>query len=138
MRYLLDTNVLSELRKPGASERVFSFVNDLNPVDTFASVISLGEMVLGMTLLPEGLRKRNIAGWLRVLESSFGDRLLPCDVRIARIWGEASGAAKARGINIPTSDGLIAATALSHGLHLLTRNVHHFEPLGVLVINPWD
>jgi hypothetical protein len=138
LRVLLDTNVLSELNKAEASDRVVEFISQLHPMDTFASVVSIGEIALGIALLPIGRRRREFAEWLLRLETNFGDRLLPCDLEVARIWGESTGRARANGVNIPTSDGLIGATAIRFGLHLVTRNVRHFQPLGALTINPWE
>ena len=67
----------------------------------------------------------------------FGDRILSLDQETAEIWGELSAAGQKKGAIIPVADGLIAATALRHGLHVATRNTAHFQAAGSMVINPW-
>ncbi len=74
---------------------------------------------------------------LQELERFYGDRLLPVDAETSHIWGELSAAAQQAGCAVPASDGLIAATARRHGLHVMTRNTGHFQPTVVMVINPW-
>jgi len=138
VRALLDTNVLSELGKPDGSTAVHDFVALMSTPETYLSVITIGEIALGIEVLPSGRKRTAFANWLLRVESTFQDRILPCDLEVARIWGVTSGHAKALGINIPTSDGLIAATALRHGLTVITRNRRHFDPLGVVTVNPWE
>jgi toxin FitB len=137
VKVLLDTCVLSELRKSDGSPAVKSFVGEL-PADTLLlSVITIGEVVNGVSVLPESQKKRLLAAWLDALSAQFDDRILPVDHDTARIWGELSAAGRKKGVTIPTADGLIAATALRHGLHVATRDTMHFEDAGALVINPW-
>ena len=137
MRALLDTCVLSELRKPQADVGVRQAVNEIPDEDLFVSVISIGEIAKGIALLDDSRRKRDLQSWLQALESDYADRILPVDRETAHIWGELTATAQKRGRIISASDGLIAATALSHGLHVMTRNVFDFEPTGALLINPW-
>ena len=101
------------------------------------SAISIGEIVNGVELLPDGQKKRRLQTWLRTLERHYGDRLLPIDVETCRMWGQLTAAARKKGRPVPASDGLIAATALRHGLYVMTRNTADFEPCGVLLLNPW-
>ena len=102
------------------------------------SAISLGELVKGISLLDEGKRKREFLSWVSGLEKVFADRILNIDQETAHIWGEVTAKAKKAGKIVPACDGLIAATALKHGLHLLTRNNADFVPTGVLMIDPWS
>ncbi|MGC1580631.1 MAG: hypothetical protein WA766_04065 [Candidatus Acidiferrales bacterium] len=67
----------------------------------------------------------------------YADRVLPVDLETSHIWGEFTASAQKSGKIVPASDGLIAATARRHDLHLMTRNTGHFEPTGVLLLNPW-
>jgi predicted nucleic acid-binding protein len=137
VKLLLDTCVLSELQKPSGSPAVQSFV-DLSPSKSlFLSVITIGEITKGVALLSEGERKSSLRAWLIGLSSQFEDRILPLDQETAEIWGELSASGQQRGRSIPVADGLIAATALRHGLHVATRNTAHFEAAGAMIMNPW-
>ena len=137
MKLLLDTCVLSELQKPAGSPAVQSFV-DLSPSKSlFLSVITIGEITKGFALLPDGEKKRALRAWLIGLSSQFEERILPLDQETAEIWGELSASGQHRGHSIPVADGLIAATALRHGLHVATRNTSHFVSAGAMIVNPW-
>ena len=138
MKVLLDTCALSELRLPKPDAGVASAIRDLDSDDLFVSAISIGEIVKGVALLPDGQKKRLLQSWLQTLERHYGDRLLPIDLEICRMWGELTAAAQKAGRTIPASDGLIAATARRHGLYVMTRNTADFEPAGVPVFNPWS
>lgn len=137
MRVLLDTCILSELRKPDGLPAVKAFMDSLPAKSLFMSVITVGEITKGVALLPDGRKKQALDGWLRGLASWYEDRILGIDQETAEIWGEVSAAAQRRGLGIPVADGLIAATAQRHGLHVATRNTTHFEAAGVMIINPW-
>lgn len=134
---LLDTCVLSELQRPHGNATVLRTVQERNDDDLFISVISIGEIIKGVALLDEGNRKQSLQRWLQMLESSYSPRLLPIDLETVRIWGEMTAAARKVGYAIPVSDGLIAATALRHGLYVMTRNIKDFEYAGVMLCNPW-
>lgn len=71
------------------------------------------------------------------LERYYADRVLPVDLETSHTWGELTAAAQKAGKIVPASDGLIAATGRRHGIHVMTRNTEHFEPTGVLLLNPW-
>lgn len=138
MRALLDTCVLSELnRHGGGAPQVQQAVSEFADEALFVSVVSLGEIAKGVALLDAGTRQRDLLTWLNGLESNFADRLLPVDSETARVWGELTARAQQQGRTMHVADGLIAATALRHGLHVMTRNVSDFKPTGVLLINPW-
>lgn len=137
MKALLDTCVLSELQKPVGSPAVHSFIA-LSPANSlYLSVITIGEITKGVALLPDGDRKRLLRAWLIGLSSDFEERILPLDQDTAEIWGELSASGQQRGRSIPVADGLIAATAIRHGLHVATRNTSHFEAAGAMIVNPW-
>jgi predicted nucleic acid-binding protein len=137
MRVLLDTCILTELRKPDGAGSVKSFVSALPSSSLFVSVITVGEITKEVALLPDGTKKVALSSWMLGLSTQFQDRVLVVDQETAEIWGEATGAAKKKGTNVPTADGLIAATSLRHGLHVATRNVVDFVSTGAMVINPW-
>ena len=111
MRALLDTCVLSELRKPDGNPRVKAVVAELSDEDLYLSVLTVGEIAKGVALLAAGRKRRALASWLNGLETKFGDRILAVDAETARIWGELTARRQKAGEIIPAVDGLIAATA---------------------------
>ena len=90
-----------------------------------------------MTLLAGGPRKHGLASWLDTLETDYRDRILSVDRDISHRWGELTARAQRAGHSVSATDGLIAATALHHGLQVMTRDTADFEPTGVLLFNPW-
>ena len=138
MKLLLDTCVLSEIRTKDGSAAVKNFVAALPATALLLSVITVGEITKGVSLLPDGQKKRDLDAWRIGLSGQFADRILPVDQETAEIWGEMTATGKKNGVTIPVADGLIAATALRHGLHVATRNTAHFDVAGAMVINPWD
>ena len=136
MKILLDTCVLSEIRKANGEPAVKSAV-EAHRENAYLSVITIGEILKGAALLAQGRSQRRLLAWLEGLQSEFGPRTLPVDVEIARLWGELTARAQRGGRQIAAPDGLIAATARRHGLPVMTRNVGDFAPAGVEVVNPW-
>lgn len=137
MRALLDTCVISELSRPAPEPRVLAALRRIAEPDLFLSVVTLGELVRGISLLPEGRRQGDLAAWLAELRSSFSGRLLPVDAETAEIWGRISAEARRAGRTVGAPDGLIAATAIRHGLHVFTRNTSDFAPTGAMLHDPW-
>ena len=115
-----------------------SAVAEIPDADLYLSVLTIGEIAKGIALLAASKKKKSLATWLAGLEAQFADRIIPLDIETARIWGEMTARAQMRGIVIPAADGLLAATALRHGMHVMTRNTKHFEASGALVIDPWQ
>ncbi len=138
MRVLVDTCVLSTVHGPKANARVRQRLSETPETDLFLSVITIGEIVNGVARLAQGKRRRELEAWLTQIEQIYGSRILPVDVETGRIWGEVTAKAGKNGRVIPVADGLIAATALRHGLHVMTRNSADFQATGVLLIDPWE
>jgi len=138
VKVLLDTCALSELRLPKPDPGVARAIQALDSDDLFVSAITIGEIVKGVALLEDGRKKRLLQTWLQTLERHYGDRILPIDLEICRMWGDLTAVAQKAGHTIPASDGLIAATARRHGLYILTRNTADFESTGVPLLNPWE
>lgn len=138
MKALLDTCVISEIQRPKGNPRVRDRVDQLADDDLFLSVITIGEITKGIALLKAGKKKRDLKQWLLDLEQHYSSRILPIDAETAQIWGTITATAQKEGHIIPISDGLIAATAIQHGISVMTRNVDHFATAGALLINPWE
>jgi len=138
MKTLVDTCVLSEVRHPQGIPKVRERFEALAPDTIYLSVITIGELTKGIQKLDPGKKQRDLEQWLAAVIDAAQSRILPIDLDTAQIWGEVTAKAAAKGLAIPPMDGLIAATALQHGLHLMTRNTNDFEPTGAMLINPWD
>ena len=135
---LVDTCVISEVRKPRGSQMVRDAFVSLHPSQIHLSVITIGELRNGAELAPNPEFSRALIDSLSKLEAFHGDRILPIDREVAQIWGEITARARKSGFQVAAADGLIAATALRHGLAVMTRNVRDFEPTGVRLVNPWE
>ncbi len=131
--YLLDTSVVSALRRPDRHPRPIAWLQAQRPSDLYLSAVTIGEIERGIAQQ----RRRDpsfaqeLSGWLDRVLAWYGDRVLDVDVSTARRWGRLSG-----DLGHESADLIIAATALEHGLTVVTRNVSHFEPAGVEVFNP--
>lgn len=135
MRILLDTSVLSELRKKDCDKKLKEFVTKTPDENIFISVLSVGEIEKGISLLGTSRKKKNLRSWIQNLLQFYSDRILEIDTEIAQIWGEITASAQRRGIIIPAIDGLIASTAIRHGLHLVTKNIRDFENTDVMMVD---
>jgi predicted nucleic acid-binding protein len=137
--YLVDTNVPSELTRETPDARVAAFLRNAGKESLFLSVMTLGEICKGIDMLPASPKRDALQDWLEVdVRSWYAGRILPVTESIAERWGHLAAAAKQRGIAVKDVDAVIAATALEHGLTLVTRNVKDFAGLGVVLLNPWD
>ena len=137
--FLLDTNIPSEMTRPRPQPSVSAWLDDADDDQLYFSVVSLGEILKGVTLLSESKRRRLLQKWLdKTLRPWFEDRILPVNQPIAERWGVLAGKCQMKGRPLKVVDGLIAATALEHELTVVTRNVKDFAGLGVTVFNPWD
>jgi predicted nucleic acid-binding protein len=133
--YLVDTKVLSELRRRRPDGRVVEWFTRRPATTLYLSVLTVGELRKGIERLPAGSRRQAMLDWLEVeLPGFFAGRLLPIDVRVADRWGRLLAAV---GRPVPAVDSLLGATALAHGLTLVTRNVRDFRWPGLTVIDPW-
>lgn len=133
MRLLLDTCILSELRSDNTSLK--SAIQQFDSKDLFISVITLGEISKGIALLPTSKKKTELTHWAIMIENNYQGNILNINSEIVHIWGELTANAQRRGKIIPAADGLIAATALAHGLHIMTPNIADFEATGSLLFN---
>ncbi|AWL96355.1 MULTISPECIES: type II toxin-antitoxin system VapC family toxin [Bradyrhizobium] len=133
--FLLDTVTLSELRRTRRNPSVVAWMERQRTADLFLSVVSIGEIERGI----ERQRAADpsfadaLATWLDRVLALYGTQVLPFDLQTARRWGALSAA-----LGNDSADLMIAATALEHGLTVVTRNVSDFEPTGVRVVNPFE
>jgi toxin FitB len=137
MRVLLDICVLAELRHPRGNKIVKAAVALIPDDDLYLSTLIVGEIARGIALLPNGRKKRALSSWLITLESQFADRVLAVDFETAQLWGEITARVQQTGQVLPAINGLLAATALRHGLHIMTRQPARFIATGVLIVDPW-
>jgi predicted nucleic acid-binding protein len=138
VRVLVDTCVLSEVRHPKGDPVVRERFEALADESIYLSVITIGELTKGIEKLQASKKKTALKTWLSRVIASAGGRILSVDLETAVIWGEIVAKAEAKGRQIAPIDGVIAATAIQHGLHLMTRNVSDFEPTDAMLINPWE
>jgi predicted nucleic acid-binding protein len=137
--FLVDTNVPSELTRPSPDVRVRDWVDAQDNASLHLSVVSVGEIRKGFSLLPQSKRREQLERWFeQYLLPLFGERILAVTQAVGNRWGLLSAECQLRGTPLNTADGLIAATALEHNLTIVTRNVKDFDRLGVAIVNPWD
>lgn len=136
MSFLLDTDVVSELRKRGrVDEGVERWFSDVDDAEVFLSVLSIGEMRRGIESIQRRDRARALTlnRWLHGLVAQFESRLLPVDRAVAEEWGRMNAAN-----TLPAIDGMLAATARVHGLTFVTRNTRDVARTGVPCMNPFS
>lgn len=137
--YLLDTNVIAELRKaksPKVDQKVLAWANSVSAASLFLSVITVLELEKGILLIErrDPTQGAILRSWLDTyVLPAFRDRILPVDTAVAQCCARLHVPAPR-----PDRDALIAATALVHGLTVVTRNVNDFTPTGVEIVNPWE
>ena len=134
MRYLLDTNAVSEIRR-GRDPNVLAWTESVDDVELHLSVLTLGEIRKGIELLRarDPVQAEMFATWLTELHARFADRVIAIDAAIAEHWGQLNATTPRS-----TVVSLIAATAHVHGLTVVTRNTSDFDGCGVSLLNPWD
>lgn len=135
MRYLLDTNAVSEPKRKRPDPRAAAWLRGVDQADLYVSVLSLGEIESGIAKLA---RKDPQAAamfdeWARVIRADFANRIVAVDLEIASVWGRISAPH-----SLPIVDALLAATAMVHGMTLVTRNVRDIADTGVTILNPWE
>ena len=138
MSWLLDTCVVSEMVRPTPAPAVVDWLGSCAEESLYLSVLTLGEIRKGVAKLEDSARRTRLEAWLRHdLPDRFAGRVLPVDHPVAAIWGRLCGEAERGGSPLPVIDSLIAATALHHGLTVLTRNTRDLERCGAACFDPW-
>lgn len=133
--FLVDTNVVSEPRRPKPDLNVLRWFNQIDQADVFISVLTLGELARGSAKARRrdanaGLRLQR---WIDEVHADFGNRIIDVDWHIAARWGELMASR-----TLPVVDCLLAATALAHDMTLVTRNTRDVRDTGVRMLNPWN
>ena len=134
MRYLVDANVLSEPTKSQPSAKVVDWLAR-NERDLAVDSIILGELCIGVLALPGGRKRAKLKAWFESVARTIHS--LPWDLAVSRQWAELVVRLKRRGEVMPLLDGMIAATAITHRLTVVTRNVRDFAKTGVDVVDPF-
>jgi len=133
--YLLDTNVISEARKRRPDAHVMAFFDAVSSADVFISVLTIGEIRIGI----ERLRRKDanqanaLDEWLAGLRATYADRIAGVDASIAEEWGRLNAPDP-----VPVIDGLLAATARCRGWTLVTRNTADLARCAVRLVNPFE
>ena len=136
MSYLIDTNVVSELRRKAPDNGVVAWFANRPAATLHLSVLTLGEIQKGIATVADTSRRQSLLDWHEIdLRTFFTGRILPVDAAVAIRWGDLQGKV---GRPLPAIDSILAATALEHDLILVTRNVKDFADLPVQVFNPWS
>ena len=137
MKYLLDTNVISELQKSNCNQNVKKFIEALHWEDIYLSSITVGELCYGVEKLPHSKKKHDLSIWLySQLPEWFNDRIIGLEIEVFIEWGKIRAALPR---TLPTVDSLIAASAIVNHMFLVTRNTKDFDGIdGINLINPWE
>ena len=138
MSFLLDTNIISEWVRPRPDPGVVAWMSEIDEDRAFLSVVTLAELRHGIDRMPSGRRCDQLNAWLsEELPSRFDGRVLAIDPVVANAWGRVVAHRNAHGRPIGVMDAFIAASALVHGLTLVTRNTTDFDATVDAIINPW-
>lgn len=137
MKFLLDTNAVSEWVKPRPNPGLVAWMESEDEDRMFISAVSLAELCYGVERLAAGRRRKRLEEWLQhELRLRFENRILPVDSEVAEAWGRTVSRSEAAGRPMSIMDAFLAATAETHDLTLVTRNTSHF-PLLKEILNPW-
>jgi hypothetical protein len=139
MAWLLDTNILSELRKPKPEPRVISFISSLSPQQIYVNSIALAEIRFGIERATDPIRRAALNNWLtNEIRPMFDQRILQVTEDILMKWRFLIEEGRKIGHTFSQPDLIIAATAIHYGLTVVTRDRSHYDKAGASVINPWD
>jgi predicted nucleic acid-binding protein len=135
--WLVDTNIFSEPAKPKPDPKVISWLRD-HESELYVSTITIGELRRGIERLPAGKRKTQLHAWLQSLCDCMKGRVLSFNTSTAHVWGQLKAKWDKAGLNVPSLDSQIAATAQRHHLTLVTRNTSDFYLTGIKLHNPFS
>ena len=138
MGYLLDTCVFAEYSNVRPRQQVINWVDEQSQESLYISVVTIGEIEKGIERMPVSKKRSGLESMLESLILRFDTRVLPLSTSTLRRWGKLTGGLESRGRPLPVIDSLIAATALEHGLTVVTRNTNDFVVANVDVLNIWE
>jgi len=139
VKYLLDTCIVSELRRPRPNANAWAWLSRGCPEDWYLSAVTVGELRGGARSAKETAQRLILERWIdEIVIPMFEGHILPLDVQVADRWGRLMGDGIAKGRKPSVTDSQIAATALTHGMTIVTRNVTDFRFDGLSVVNPFD
>lgn len=137
MNYLIDTCVISELRKPAPQESVLAWFDACREESLYTSSLNIGELQFGLAMLPAGKKKNDLLIWFAQVIEAFSGRILPVTDVVSLVWGNMRAKAQKNGKTLPVIDGLLAATAEAYDLVFVTRNTVDVEITDIQTFNPW-
>jgi len=137
VKYMLDTNVISELQKSNCNQNVRLFAQEIHWEDMYLSVITIGELCYGVEKLAAGKKKHDLSVWLYTkLPEWFKGRIIGIDTEVILEWGKIRARTERQ---LPVADSLIAASAITNHTFLVTRNTKDFDDIeGINILNPWE
>ena len=138
MMYLLDTCVVSERMKAAPDKNVLAWLSSVDEDSLYLSAVTIGEIRKGIALLGDTKRAAQLSGLLDTLEAEYSNRILSYGISVAETWGDTVAKAELQGYQRPVLDSLIAATAKTDNMVLVTRNVTDMEHMGITILNPWE
>jgi tRNA(fMet)-specific endonuclease VapC len=138
LKYLLDTNIISELISKQPNQKVLDFISSIDEVNIFLSVITIGELKSGIENIESTQRKEQLTLWFEHdLLLRFQNRIINIDTNIMIRWGKINQNLKNIGKPLPIMDSLIASSCIDSGFTLVTRNEKDFQNLDINIINPF-
>ena len=138
MKYILDTNVISELTKTNPNPKVLDFLNSLAEEDIYLSSITIGEIYFGIQKLPHGKKKEKLLSWIEnKLLPRFHNKVISIDTDVMLQWAILTNELKTKGMPLPIMDSLIGATCIAKNFTLITRNEKDFQYINLKMINPF-
>jgi predicted nucleic acid-binding protein len=138
LKYLLDTNAVSEPQKPRPDGGYMRWIAEREPAELAITVLTYSELTRGIISLDPGRRRAELTEWLAEALTFFSDRVLQIDLDVAATWAEVWVKHRKLGRGVGVVDELTAASAITHGLVVVTRNVSDFEHSGCELLNPWS
>jgi predicted nucleic acid-binding protein len=139
MPWLLDTNVLSELRRPKPEPKVLHFIEGLSLDQVYVSVVTLAEIRFGIELVTDAAKRADLNDWLaNVIRPTFDQRVLAVTEDVLLKWRLLVEEGRKTGHTFSQPDLMIAAIAAHHGMTIVTRDRRQYDKAGVPVMNPWE
>ncbi len=136
--FLLDTVALSATRRPARNPAMQTWFEAHVSDDLYISAISFGEIERGIATTRDSALAEQLRAWLTYVVDTYASWTLAFDIDVARLWGQRVGALARQGRVVPVVDAMLAATATTYDLTIVTRNTRDFEYFGVATTNPWE